>query len=125
MTDQELKAVVHERCLDLVESRLTEIRDELKRLQEAANEETKSSAGDKYETGRAMLMLEREKLGGQLQSNEAMLTALARIDLSKSMEEVDFGSLVRTKTRYTTCQWVSARWIPMVRRYLSSRRHPP
>ena len=34
--------------------------------QEAANEEGKSSVGDKYETGRAMMQIERDKAAQQL-----------------------------------------------------------
>ena len=38
--------------------------------QESANAEEKSSAGDKYETGRAMMQIERDKAAQQL--NESM-----------------------------------------------------
>ena len=41
---------------DLLEQRKNE-------LQLALTSETKSSAGDKHETGRAMIQIEREKLG--------------------------------------------------------------
>lgn len=45
-------------------------------LQEAANSETKSSAGDKYETGRAMAQGEIEKLAARLLSLKAELALL-------------------------------------------------
>ena len=37
----------------------------MKEIKEALFEEIKSSVGDKHETGRAMLQLEREKVGNQ------------------------------------------------------------
>ena len=47
--------------------------------QEALDSESKSSAGDKHETGRAMLQLEMEKAGQQLQEVEKMKLILEKI----------------------------------------------
>lgn len=47
--------------------------------QESANEEGKSSAGDKYETGRAMAQLEIEKASSQLTEANKLKQALAQI----------------------------------------------
>jgi len=58
--------------------------------------ETKSSAGDKHETGRAMLQLEREKAGNQLAEIQKVKDVLSRIDVTKSSKQVRLGSLVYT-----------------------------
>ncbi len=70
--------------------------NELKSIQAAANEETKSSAGDKYETGRAMLMLEKDKIASQIREVEKMISVLSKLDPKKTSETVDLGSLVET-----------------------------
>lgn len=51
----ETKAKLYASCLKLVDERVSHIEDAMRNAQASANEETKSSAGDKYETGRAML----------------------------------------------------------------------
>lgn len=64
--------------------------------QASANEETKSSAGDKHETGRAMMQLEIEQNSAQLAETVKLKEALARVYIDKPAEKVDAGSLVIT-----------------------------
>ncbi|MDC1051692.1 3-oxoacyl-ACP synthase [Flavobacteriaceae bacterium] len=58
--------------------------------------ETKSTAGDKHETGRAMLHLEREKLGHQLAIINNQLQVFNKINLEAQISRVVLGSLVYT-----------------------------
>jgi transcription elongation GreA/GreB family factor len=58
--------------------------------------ETKSSAGDKHETGRAMAQLEREKLGQQLVEINKIKQTLNRVKTIKTTNIVTIGSLVYT-----------------------------
>ena len=58
--------------------------------------ETKSSAGDKHETGRAMLQLEREKLGQQLAEAEKMRQTLSKVPLASKPDHIGLGSWVET-----------------------------
>ena len=51
--------------------------------QKALHSETKSSAGDKHETGRAMLQLEMEKASQQLEGISQMNEILSKIDFSE------------------------------------------
>lgn len=64
--------------------------------QASANEETKSSAGDKYETGRAMMQLELEKNAVQLAEATKLKLTLDQIDPGKKSDVVQLGSLVST-----------------------------
>ena len=57
-----LKLKVHQKCSHLAFTKIEGLKSELKSLQEAYNADIKSSVGDKYETGRSMIMLEKEKL---------------------------------------------------------------
>lgn len=65
-------------------------------LQESKSNETKSSAGDKFETGRAMMQIEEEKLGVQLIRINTNLADLHRIDIEKSYVSATLGSLITT-----------------------------
>jgi transcription elongation GreA/GreB family factor len=58
--------------------------------------ETKSSAGDKHETGRAMIQLEMEKAGQQLSEVIWMKEVLNRIDIKKNNDVISLGSLIIT-----------------------------
>jgi len=91
-----LKEQLYQQCLDHVNERLQTITQTIQSNQKALTSETKSSAGDKHETGRAMLQLEMEKAGQQLQSIQQMKDTLARIDLSKKSEVVILGSVIET-----------------------------
>ena len=60
--------------------------------------ETKSSAGDKHETGRAMLQLEMEKAGQQLASVQQMQQTLAKINTLTSSTNIALGSVIKTSS---------------------------
>ncbi len=64
--------------------------------QASANEETKSSSGDKYETGRAMAQLEIEKLSGQLAEVLKLKNVISQISPDITAADVRTGSLVFT-----------------------------
>jgi len=76
--------------------RITRLKTEIKKTQASANEETKSSAGDKYETGRAMAQLEIEKNTTQLREAERLQCMLQAIHLDLVSEIIIPGSLVVT-----------------------------
>ena len=88
-------------CQTFVSARLERIQRNISDLQYALTSETKSSAGDKHETGRAMIQLEREKLGQQWAEIEKTKELLAKVPLNTNMTVVGLGSLVKTtKAQY-------------------------
>lgn len=64
--------------------------------QESANAEGKSSAGDKYETGRAMAQLERDRHAQLLAEAQKLEGELNRLNVEKNYVTVQPGSLVTT-----------------------------
>ena len=79
------------------------IKQSLRTLEERKNEislalesENKSSAGDKHETGRAMIQLEREKLGEQIRKTEKNYEVLNQLKRYKGNGIIRSGSIVRT-----------------------------
>ena len=83
-------------CMFFVNERLQTITNVLESNKKALYSETKSSAGDKHETGRAMLQLEMEKASQQLTSIIQMKDVLSRIEIEKSSEIVCIGSVIIT-----------------------------
>ena len=69
---------------------------ELASLDEAAAGETKSSAGDKYETGREMIAQSRRLIEGNLAETESGLEALLRMASAPVGSRIGFGTLVGT-----------------------------
>lgn len=63
-------------------------------LNSAVSDDSKSTAGDKHETGRAMVHLEQEKLSHQLTKLNQLKEAFSKIDPSKKSDSVEFGSVV-------------------------------
>ncbi|MFC4722773.1 3-oxoacyl-ACP synthase [Geojedonia litorea] len=85
-------------CFQKVEERQINLQKVFDELQEALQNETKSSAGDKHETTRAMLQLEREKLGQQLAEVDNLASTLSKIDVNRVTTQVAFGSVVFTSS---------------------------
>ncbi|WP_347173115.1 3-oxoacyl-ACP synthase [Polaribacter uvawellassae] len=91
-----VKQELYNQCEKFVNNRLQTIQEIISSNLKALQSETKSSAGDKHETGRAMLQLEMEKAGQQLQGVLQMKETLAKIDVSKNSTIAHVGSLVKT-----------------------------
>lgn len=92
----EYKHKVFEKCVESVSAQIESAQSEMKKLREMEGEETKSSAGDKYETGRAMLFLEKEKVSIRLSEAYKRQRALGQIRIENIHETVQLGSLVQT-----------------------------
>ena len=95
MSCSELKEKVKAHCTAILEGKLLIINQELKHLSQAIAEDNKSSAGDKYETGREMANLEKEKLHAQALSFNKSLTAIAALPAG-NLHKISIGSLVKT-----------------------------
>ena len=76
------KLKLKQRCAELIEKRMQSARTAINDAQQAANNEQKSSAGDKYETSRAMSHLEKDMHARQLAENLRELSALKAIDVN-------------------------------------------
>ncbi|MBD3661745.1 MAG: 3-oxoacyl-ACP synthase [Arenibacter algicola] len=94
--DESVKQQLYGFLKSFIENRLVRINSSIDSLQEALTSETKSSAGDKHETGRAMIQLEREKLGNQLAEAQLLQELFNKIPLQASSSQVGLGSLVLT-----------------------------
>jgi len=91
-----IKQQLYKQCLEFVDSRFQTIQNTIKEIQESLLSETKSSAGDKHETGRAMLQLEREKAGNQLAEIQKLKAILNKVNPEAKHQKVTLGSVVYT-----------------------------
>lgn len=96
MEKKRIKQDLYQFCDIYVSGRIARIRKQISAIVESLASETKSSAGDKHETGRAMLHLEREKLGQQLAEAEKMKQLLSKVDINTNTDLVGLGNLVIT-----------------------------
>ena len=91
------KEIILESCNADLASRHKRLLQEIGELQAANADNTKSTAGDKHETSRAMVHLELEKLGNQLALVEQMQADLAKISSHQPAPiMIRFGSVVYT-----------------------------
>lgn len=90
------KKRLHEACLSLVRSRMEQISGSIDEAREASRQETKSSAGDKYETGREMMRIQSDMRALHLYEAQDLLQRLERIDVSQEHATVKAGSVVWT-----------------------------
>jgi transcription elongation GreA/GreB family factor len=93
---KEFKDIVQSELIHALSLRIDELKASLDDLKEAGESETKSSAGDKYETGREMIKQEKEKYEQVLQDNEKQLEIVKNLKPEKTYTKAAPGSLVKT-----------------------------
>lgn len=94
------KTAVHQQLIEVINNKIEQALNALNEATSSVHNETKSSAGDKHETGRAMAQLEQEKLGKQLQAAKSLKEAASRIDPERKSDKVEFGSLVQWNNQW-------------------------
>jgi transcription elongation GreA/GreB family factor len=91
-----IKESVFNQIMTIIEKRIESAKQAIASAKESRDNETKSSVGDKYETGRAMMQMELEKNRVQLNKALKMKNEMEQINLQKKYDKVEFGSLVIT-----------------------------
>ncbi len=91
-----LKQQLYILCGEYIKNREAEIKKTLEEAREAANNETKSSAGDKYETGRETMQQEIDLNITRLNELNKLKLALERIIPDQAGSIAMPGSVVRT-----------------------------
>jgi len=89
-----IKENLFQKALQFVENQLFASKQGIEQSQQAANEESKSSAGDKYETTRAMMQIEIENYTKRLVEAQKSVQILQKIQFQENYSLVTMGSLV-------------------------------
>lgn len=90
------KQQLYSLCLDALNKRIEAAKTSMEDAQNSANEEGKSSMGDKYETARAMGQIVRDMNAKQLQEALKELSFLQKINPEKVNTTIDVGCAVKT-----------------------------
>jgi hypothetical protein len=93
-----LKEELYKQCLEYVQSRMDAAQQGIDEAQQASKDDTKSSAGDKYETGRAMMQQETDRNMAQLNEANKLKVALNAINPTAVHTTIDTGSVVITNS---------------------------
>lgn len=93
-----LKSEILKHLISLQVDRLSELNLYQKDLSDSLQSESKSTAGDKHDTSRAMIHLEQEKLQHQSKELNYQYQRLKEISEVKGLDIVSFGALVETET---------------------------
>ncbi|WP_285009103.1 3-oxoacyl-ACP synthase [Pedobacter faecalis] len=92
-----IKQAAYQACLDFVAQRIETARTALNQARESSNDDTKSSAGDKYETSREMMQQEIDRNKRLLMDAEEQQRILSSLTPGPAAAEaVRHGSLVET-----------------------------
>lgn len=91
-----IKGLLHSQCLQYIDKCIDNVQLAMNEAMQSGNTETKSSAGDKHETGRALLQLEQEKNTKQLLEMLQQKEKLLKIDPAITSEVTATGSAVLT-----------------------------
>ena len=96
MINSNLKHELYLLCLKCIEQKISNAQSAIDSATESANDDTKSSAGDKHETGRAMAQLEQEKSRHQLKEALDLKTSIEKINLEIKSTSAHVGSIIIT-----------------------------
>jgi hypothetical protein len=95
-----LKQKIYNYYLHLIDEKVNMLQQVLADLKESGANETKSTAGDKHETGLAMLQIEQSNIRAQMQEVLTQKTALEKINPKLSASMIVNGSLIKTNRGY-------------------------
>lgn len=96
MTNKDLKSAAYERLVEIVQEKIDVANSSLNAAIEGRDNQTKSTAGDKHETGRAMMQAEQQRNEIQLGKAVLLKKELEQIDLEKNYQRVQLGALAIT-----------------------------
>lgn len=85
-------------CHTYVNERILRLEASVRDLEHDLGNETKSSAGDKYETSREMINAEISQLERQLKEFKKLKGILSLPQLQKASTAIQLGSIVKTNT---------------------------
>jgi len=83
-----------------IRSQTNDLKEELQSIDTEIANETKSSAGDKFETSREMMSQSRHSIASRIEVCKEQLYFLSQIEAKSSSNEVSSGKLVETNEGY-------------------------
>lgn len=98
---ERIKNRLYKHVMEYASGRIAGLRQQMLEMQDSLLSESRSTAGDKHETGRAMIQLELEKLGAALREAELLEAYVQKIPRNKPVSaSVALGSLVHCANQW-------------------------
>lgn len=96
------KSEIHEACMQKLQTQLDELKSAIDKVQESVVGEENSTAGNKFETARAMGQEELDRLNRTLNNAIREMNIIRQIDVEKQCDSAQLGALIKTtrKTMY-------------------------
>lgn len=98
MNDLPNKAEIHQKLLAILAEKERHLEKELNDLRLDLSADTKSTAGDKHETSRAMNQLEQERISEQLLELKKAISLVKGIDTDQIHTKIGLGTLLRASS---------------------------
>jgi len=86
--------------IERIRSQINDLKEELQSIDAEIANETKSSAGDKFETSREMMSQSRQSIASRMDACKEQLYFLSQLEAKSSSKGVSSGSLVETNEGY-------------------------
>ena len=98
--DNTFKLQLYQECVAVVNSRIAAIQKAVDAAKEAAKLEERSTAGDKYDTARAMSHIDQGMYTVQLNEVMKLKKSIDQVSIDKKFDKVALGALVHTSNGY-------------------------
>jgi transcription elongation GreA/GreB family factor len=90
------KSEIHAACMAKQQTKITELQNAIDKVQESIIGEDNSTAGNKFETARAMGQEELDRLNQTINIAHREMTLLSNISPDKPCESVQLGAVITT-----------------------------
>jgi hypothetical protein len=90
------KLEIHQTIVTILSDSILQATRDYELAKESRDSDTKSSAGDKFETGREMMQREMDKISATLDQYKNQVNLLSKINLHRNYPVVDLGGLIAT-----------------------------
>jgi hypothetical protein len=90
------KLEIHQTIVTILSDSILQATRDYELAKESRDSDTKSSAGDKFETGREMMQREMDKISATLDQYKNQVNLLSKINLHRNYPVVDLGGLIST-----------------------------
>lgn len=94
------KTQVIEALQEAIDLKINDLQMQLDEILKSMQNDTKSTAGDKHETSRAMAQIEQEKIGNQLAETLKLKNQLVSISSLSSNDKIRSGNLIETNNGF-------------------------
>lgn len=91
-----IKSQLYQKIVLRLEQNIQEAQLAYVQAKESRDSDTKSSAGDKYETGREMMQREMDKCSALIDQNRHSMQIIQHVPIHRTYESIDKGALIVT-----------------------------